>query len=90
MFGRDKKSPIDMNRMVGAAMDAFMAPERQAQNGRPATRQRGSGNGGGFGTLGAVAVGAALTVGARAAYSRVRGKLDLEQVADAVEQRLSD
>jgi hypothetical protein len=90
MFGRKKKPPIDVNRMVGAAMDAFMAPDGQSENSRSTNRQESRRNGGGLGSVGAVAVGAALAVTARVAYVRARQQLNLEQVADAVEQRLSD
>ena len=89
MFGRDKKPSIDVNRMVTAAMSAFIAPEHQSQNGRPQATQSNDGSHA-LGSVTAVAVGAALAVTARAAYSRVRRGFDLERAADAMEQRLND
>jgi len=88
MFGRNDKPSIDVNRMVGAAMNAFMTSGSQIENGR--VRNHREDDGGPWGSIGAVAVGAALAVTARAVYSRARRSLDLERVADAVEQRLSD
>jgi len=90
MFGQKKRTPLDVNQIVGAAMNAFMAPDAQSENGARRNHQESRGGSGGLGTVGAVAVGAALAVTARAAYSSARRKLDLERVADAVEQRLSD
>jgi homoserine kinase len=89
MFGRKKKQSFDLRPVVAAAMSAFLAPEQPSENGR-AEASPSRENGHGLGSMGAVAVGAALAVTARAAYSRARQKLDLEQVADAVEQRLGD
>ena len=89
MLGRDRKPSIDVNRMIAAAMSAFMAPGQEAGNGRPKPAQSRDG-GHGLGSIGAVAVGAALAVTARAAYSRARREFDLVGVADAVEQRLND
>jgi len=87
MFGqRKKQTSFDVNRIAAAAMDAFLAPEGQSTNSREESHQR---DGGGIGSIGAVAVGVALAVTARAVYSRARRDLDLEQVADAVEERLS-
>jgi homoserine kinase len=90
MFGKKKKPPLDVNEVVGAAMRAFMAPDAQAENSQSANHHESRRNGGGLGSFGAVAIGAAVALTARAAYSRARQKLDLERVADAVEQRLSD
>jgi len=84
MFGKKKKAPLDVNQIAGAAMNAFMAPDGRPENGQHQNhRERG-----GLGSVGAVAVGAALALTARAAYTRARRDLDLEQVADAVEDRL--
>jgi hypothetical protein len=90
MFGKKKNPPLDVNQVVGAAMRAFMAPDAQPENGQSANHHESRRNGGGLGSVGSIALGAALAVTARAAYSRAREKLDLGQVADAVEQRLSD
>jgi homoserine kinase len=90
MFGKKKKAPLDVSQIVAAAMTAFMAPDAKSE-GRPPSRNHSESNGSrGMGAVGAVAIGAALAVTARAAYSRARQNLDLERVADAVEQRLSD
>jgi homoserine kinase len=89
VFQRSKKSTIDVNRVVMAAMSSFMAPERSSENGRVESPERNH-RGAGLGSVGAVAVGAALAVAARAAYSRARQRFDLEHVANAVEQKLAD
>jgi hypothetical protein len=88
MFDRRKKSPLDVNQVLASAINAFMTPDggseaAPSKNGRASREARS-----GLGSVGAVAVGAGLAVGARAAYSRARRKLDLERVADAVEQRI--
>ncbi len=90
MFGKKKKAPLDVDQVVGAAMRAFMAPDAQSENSQSANHHESRRNGGGLGAFGAVAVGAALAVTARAVIFACAAKLDLEQVADAVEQRLSD
>jgi homoserine kinase len=90
MFGKEKKTPLDVNQVVGSAIRAFIAPDSQPENSKGVNNHESRRNGGGLGSVGALAVGAALAVTARAAYSRARQKLDLERVADAVEQRLSD
>jgi hypothetical protein len=88
MFGK-KKATLDVNQIVGAAMTAFMAPDGQSERVPSRNHRESSGSNGRLGAVGAVAIGAALAVTARAAYSRAR-QFDLAQVADAVEQRLSD
>jgi len=90
MFGRKKKPALDVNQVVSAAMTAFMAPDGRSESASSRNHRASNGSNGGLGPVGAVAIGAALAVTARAAYSRARQKLDLERVADAVEQRLSD
>jgi hypothetical protein len=89
MLGKKKKTPLDVNQIVGAAWRAFMAPDAQSESSQSTNHHESRRNGGGLGPLPAVAVGAALAITARAAYSRAR-RLDLEQVADSVEQRLSE
>jgi hypothetical protein len=89
VFARKKKQSFDLRPVVAAAMSSFLASEQSSENGR-AEASPSRDNGHGLGPVGAVAVGAALAVTARAAYSRARQKLDLERVADAVEQRLGD
>jgi homoserine kinase len=91
MFGKKKKTKLDVNQIVGAAMTAFMAPDARSESAAASRNHRESnGSSGGLGSVGALAVGAALAVTARAAYSRARQKFDLERVAHAVEQRLGD
>jgi homoserine kinase len=90
MFGRKKKTTLDVNQIVGAAMTAFMEPNGWSEGDRSRKHRESNGNGRGFGSVRAVVLGAALAVSARAAYSQARQKLDIARVADAVEQRLSD
>jgi hypothetical protein len=90
MFGKQKKRPsIDVNRLTGAAMAAFMTPNGEPESASSRNHRESNGSGA-IGTVSAVAIGAALAVTARAAYAKARQKLDLERVADAVEQRLGD
>jgi hypothetical protein len=81
-------SPIDLNRIVAVAAEAFLEGSDRSHNndrsqngGQPARRH-------GLGAAGALATGVVLAAAARATYVRVR-KLDLEQVAHAVEERLT-
>jgi hypothetical protein len=91
MFGKQKKRPsIDVNRLTGAAMAAFMTPNGEPESSSSKNHRESSNGSGAIGTVSAVAIGAALAVTARAAYAKAREKLDLERVADAVEQRLGD
>jgi hypothetical protein len=83
MFGRKKSTPIDLNRVAAAALDALLDPEGHSENSKVEKP------GHSLGPVSAVAVGAALAVAARAAYFRARKNLTLEQVADSVEERLS-
>jgi hypothetical protein len=83
MFERKKSTSIDLNRIAAAAVDALLAPEEHSENSNADKHRQG------LGTVGAIAVGAALGVAARAAYFRARKNLSLEQVADSVEERLS-
>jgi hypothetical protein len=90
MFGKKKKkTTLDVTQIVGAAMTAFMEPDGQSERAPSKNHRESNGSNGGLGPVGAVAIGAALAVAARTAYSRAR-QLDLTRVADAVEQRLSD
>jgi homoserine kinase len=90
MFGKKKKTTLDVNQIVGSALTAFMEPNGRSESGTSRTHRESNGNGRGLGSVRAVVLGAALAVSARAAYSQARQKLDLARVADAVEQRLSD
>jgi hypothetical protein len=72
---------VDLNRIATAALESFL----QGDGEQPA-RQNESRNHH-FGGLGAVAVGAGFAVAARAAYNRAR-RIDLEQVAGAIEDKL--
>ena len=90
MFGKKKKPTLDVNQIVGAAMTAFMEPNGRSETDTSRNHRGSNGSSGGRGSVRAVVLGAALAVSARAAYSRARQKLNLERVADAVEQRLSD
>ena len=85
MFGNNKKTPFDANQVLGATINAFMAPDGQLENGQHQSHRKG----GDLGSVGAVAVGAALALTGRAAYTRARRNLDLERVANAVEERLN-
>jgi len=71
---------IDIDRVAGSALDAFM--EGESGNGRR-RKERGRRLGG----AGAVALGVGLAVAARVAYRRARD-LDLAQVAGAIEEKL--
>jgi hypothetical protein len=72
---------LDLNRILTAALESFLQ-----ENGEQPARQNESRNHH-LGGVGAVAIGAGLAVAARAAYNRAR-RLDLEQVAGAVEDKL--
>lgn len=72
---------VDLNRIATAALESFLR-----EDGEPQARQSGSRNHR-LGGVGAVAVGVGLAVAARAAYNRAR-RIDLEQVAGAVEDKL--
>lgn len=72
---------IDVSRIASAAAEALIGEDSQSPNGREPDQHRG------LGSAGAVAVGVAVGAAARAAYARAR-RLDLEQVASAVEERL--
>jgi hypothetical protein len=72
---------LDLNRIATAALESFLQ-----QSGEQPARQSESRNHH-LGGVGALAVGVGLAVAARAAYNRVR-RLDLEQVAGAIEDKL--
>ena len=90
MFGTKKKTGLDVNQIVGAAMTAFMEPNGRSESDTSRNHRESNGSNGGLRSVRAVVLGAALAVSARAVYSRARQKIDFERVADAVEQRLSD
>lgn len=72
---------VDLNRIATAALESFLQEEGEQQARRQESRNHH------FGGVGAVAVGVGLAVAARAAYNRAR-RIDLEQVAGAVEDKL--
>lgn len=72
---------VDLNRIARAALESFLGEDDE----QPA-RQNESRNHR-IGGVGAVAVGVGLAVAARAVYNRAR-RIDLEQVAGAVEDKL--
>ncbi len=72
---------VDLNRIATAALESFLQ-----EDGEQPARQNESRNHH-LGGVGAVAVGVGLAVAARAAYNRAR-RIDLEQVAGAVEDKL--
>jgi hypothetical protein len=67
---------VDLNRIATAAFQSFLQEDEQ-----PASRNHH------LGGVGALAVGVGLAVAARAAYNRAR-RIDLEQIAGAVEDKL--
>jgi hypothetical protein len=71
---------VDLNRIAAAALESFLQEDEQ-----PARREESRNHH--LGGVGAVAVGVGLAVAARAAYRRVR-RIDLEQVAGAIEDKL--
>jgi hypothetical protein len=72
---------VDLNRIATAALESFLQEDGE----QPARRDESRNHH--FGGVGAVAVGVGLAVAARAAYNRAR-RIDLEQVAGAVEDKL--
>jgi hypothetical protein len=74
---------VDLNRIATAALESFLQEDGE----QPARRHEGRNRNHHLGGVGAVAVGVGLAVAARAAYNRAR-RIDLEQVAGAVEDRL--
>jgi hypothetical protein len=72
---------VNLNRIATAALESFLGEDGEQQ-----ARQNESRNHH-LGGVGAIAVGVGLAVAARAAYNRVR-RIDLEQVAGAVEDKL--
>jgi hypothetical protein len=79
---------IDIRRIAAAAVEAAFAGENDLGNGRDETHHGDTRNHGRLGTAGAVAAGVVIATVARAAYTRARN-LDLEQIAEAVEERLA-
>jgi hypothetical protein len=78
---RRRSADLDPQRVLAAAIDAFLdgeSAERHANVDRHARRRV---NGG------AVALGVVIGIGARSLYRRAR-EFDLERVARAVEQRI--
>jgi hypothetical protein len=79
---RKRGDGLDPQRVVAAAVEAFLASDsggRRAEADEEHARRRVGG--------GTLALGVVLGIGARALYGRAR-KLDLVQVARAVEQRI--
>lgn len=72
---------VDLNRIATAALESFLQGDGEQQ--APQNESRNHHLGG----VGAVAVGVGLAVAARVAYNRAR-RIDLEQVAGAVEDKL--
>lgn len=72
---------VDLNRIATAALESFLQEDGE----RPARQKESRSHH--LGGVGAVAVGVGLAVAARAAYHRAR-RIDLEQVAGAVENKL--
>lgn len=72
---------VDLNRIARAALESFLEEDGEQSARQNESRHRR------FGGVGAVAVGVGLAVAARAAYNRAR-RIDLEQVAGAVEDKL--
>lgn len=83
MSRRDRTNGFDPQRVVMAAVEAFLAGESAAHRRaeveeRPARRRIGGGS---------VMLGVGIGIGARTLYRRARA-LDVERVARAVERRL--
>lgn len=72
---------VDLNRIAAAAVESLLGSDEHTTNRRVENPRRR------FGGLGALALGIGLGVVARAAYRRASG-LDLERVADSVEDKL--
>ena len=70
---------VDLNRIAAAALESFLGEAQPAGQNESRNHHLGG--------VGAVAVGIGLAVVARAAYNRAR-RIDLEQVAEAVEDKL--
>jgi hypothetical protein len=71
---------VDLNRIATAALESFLQEDEQ-----PARREESRNHR--FGGVGALALGVGLAVATRAVYNRAR-RIDLEQVAGAVEDKL--
>ena len=71
---------VDLSRIATAALESFLQEDGEHSR-RDESRNHH------LGGVGAVAVGVGLAVAARAAYDRAR-RIDLEQVAEAVEDKL--
>lgn len=71
---------VDLNRIAAAALESFLGEDEQPARQNESRNHHLSG-------VGAVAVGVGLAVAARAAYNRAR-RIDLEQIAGAVEDKL--
>lgn len=78
---------IDIRRMAAAAVEAALANEDSPDT-APNGKQGQDANGHRLGGVGAVAVGIVIAAAAHAAYTRARN-LDLERIAEAVEERLA-
>ncbi len=88
MFGQRSKKPIDVDRIAAAALESFLGADERpgdgSQNGSSGERSNHR-----YGSVGALAFGVALSVAARVAYSRVAERLDLDEVAESIEERLA-
>ncbi len=73
---------LDVNRIATTALQALLDGDAQSENGRAPEPKRHA-----LGTVGAMGLGLALAAGARMAYVKARN-LDIEQFAEAVEDRL--
>jgi hypothetical protein len=83
MSRRDRTNGFDPQRVLMAAVEAFLAGESGARPRAPAEERSARRHVSG----GSVMLGVGIGIGARSLYHRVRA-LDLEQVARAVERRL--
>jgi hypothetical protein len=80
---------IDIRRMAAAAVEAALANEDNPGTAPDEKQgQDADANGHRLGGVGAVAVGIMIAAAAHAAYTRARN-LDLERIAEAVEERLA-
>ena len=85
MFGRQKKSAIDINQIASSALNAFLEGGEPSKNGGHPESTNGDRHR--LGAAGAVALGAAAAAAGRAVYTRAK-RVDLAEVAERVEDRL--
>ena len=88
MLFAEKAKRIDVDRRAAAALESFLGADEQpreaSQNGSSGERSNHR-----YGGVGALALGLALSVAARVAYSRVADRLDLDEVVETIEERLA-